>query len=300
MDRPSTWLLDFQRNVYSQTGEDGIIDKILEVIHQKDKWCVEFGAWDGLHLSNVRNLIDSQGYSAVLIEPDPNRFRDLQNNYSQRDQVIAINKFVGFAEEGNLDQILSTTPIPRDFDFLSIDIDGNDYHVWNAIKKYRPKALVIEFNPTIPTNIRFVQPADPIINHGASILSLVELGKEKNYELVSLLQFNAFFVDKKYYPLFGIAANAPEILRTNLDAITYIFSAQDGTIFLRGDCKLPWHGVELTESKMQRLPRFLRVDAARYTKFLIKMLGLYLFITEPSIFFKKMRKRLDRLKSRLS
>lgn len=300
MNRPSTWLLDFQRNVHSQTGEDGIIEKILEIIPQNDKWCVEFGAWDGVYLSNVRHLIESKGYSAVLIEANKKRFCDLQNNYSHRVDVIAINKFVGFAEEDNLDQILSTTSIPRDFDFLSIDIDGNDFHVWKAIKKYRPKAIVIEFNPTVPTNVRFVQPADPSINQGASLMSLVELAKEKGYELVSVLQFNACFVDNKYYPVFKMESNAPEVLRTNLEDITYLFSGQDGTIFLRGNCKLPWHGVELNESKMQRLPRFLRIDAARYTKFHRKMLGLYLLVTEPSIFLKKMRKRIGRLKSRLS
>jgi len=185
MNRASTWLLDHQRNVYSQSGEDGIIEKILEILPQNDKWCVEFGAWDGLHGSNTRNLIASNGYSSVLIEADKNKFRDLQRNYSQCDDVITINQFVGFTEEDNLDQILSTTCIPLDFDLLSIDIDGNDYHVWKSILKYRPKVVVIEFNPTIPTHIRFVQSADPSINQGASLLSLVELSKEKGYELVS-------------------------------------------------------------------------------------------------------------------
>lgn len=90
MIRPSTWLLDHQRNVYSQTGEDRVVEKILETLPQTDKWCVEFGAWDGLYLSNTRNLIETKGYSAVLIEADKNKFRDLQHNYSQRSDVITI------------------------------------------------------------------------------------------------------------------------------------------------------------------------------------------------------------------
>ena len=116
MSRPSTWLLDYQHNVYSQSGEDGIIEKILNVIPQNDKWCVEFGAWDGLFLSNTRYLIESKGYSAVLIEADKNKFHKLQRNYSHRDNVITINKFVGFTKDDNLDLILSSTPIPNDFD----------------------------------------------------------------------------------------------------------------------------------------------------------------------------------------
>ena len=58
------------------------------------------------------------------------------------------------------------------------------------------------------------------MNQGASLLSLVELGKEKSYELVAVLPFNAFSVDSKYYPLFEINNNAPEKLRKDLSFIT--------------------------------------------------------------------------------
>ncbi len=118
-------------------------------------------------------LIESKGFSAVLIEADRNRFNDLQRSYSHLGSCITINRFVGFKENYNLDHILSTTNIPNNFDFLSIDIDGNDFHVWKAISKYRPKLVAIEFNPTIPTQVRFIQPADPSINQCASLLSLV-------------------------------------------------------------------------------------------------------------------------------
>ncbi len=49
--KPSNWLLDYGKNVYSQTGEDGVIEKILDILPDRDSWCVEFGAWDGVHLS---------------------------------------------------------------------------------------------------------------------------------------------------------------------------------------------------------------------------------------------------------
>jgi len=289
MSKPSQWLLDHKRNVYSQSGEDGIVEKILETLPQTDKWCVEFGAWDGLYLTNTRNLIETKGYSAVLIEADKSRFQDLQNNYSKNSNVIAINQFVGFIPEDSLDHILSATPIPLDFDLLSIDIDGNDYHVWKAMSNYRPKAIVIEFNHTIPTHIRFVQPANPSINHGSSLLSLVELGKEKGYELVSVTELNAFFVKKEYYPAFHIESNAPEVLRTNLDTITYLFSGYDGSIFLDGYCQLPWHGVDLRESKIQHLPAILRTYRGNYTLLQKIFLQLYkVLVIGPS-------KSIDRL-----
>lgn len=275
MNKPSTWLLDYKRNVYSQSGEDGIIEKILELIPTKDKWCVEFGAWDGLFSSNTRYLIESKGYSAVLIEADEAKCADLRRNYSQQKNVVPINSFVGFEKHDNLDIILSATTIPADFDLLSIDIDGNDYHVWKSFSKYRPKVVVVEFNPTIPTHVRFVQSADTSINQGASLLSLVELGKEKGYELVAVLPFNALFVRREYYPLFGLISNAPEVLRTNLDYITYLFSGFDGKIFLRGGCRLLWHGIDLNEARVQQLPGFLQKYPHNYT--FVQRLGFKVF-----------------------
>jgi hypothetical protein len=264
MSRASAWLLDFRKNVYSQTGEDGVIEKILQILPEKDKWCVEFGAWDGVLFSNTRNLIENADYSAVLIEGSNVKWSELQKNYSCKTNVITLNTLVGFSEYDNLDVILSDTPIPFDFDFLSIDVDGNDYHIWKAISKYRPKVICIEFNPTIPTQVRFVQRADPNLNQGASLLNLVELGKEKDYELVAVLPFNAFFVDSKYYPLFGINNNAPETLRKDFSFVTYLFSGYDGTIFLEGCKQLPWHDIPIKESRIQHLPKVLRKYTESY------------------------------------
>ncbi len=276
MKKP-TWLLDFKYDRFSQHGEDGIIEKILEIIPEKDNHCVEFGAWDGIAMSNTRNLIINKNYSAVLIEGDSAKFEELKRNYSENPNVITINKFVGFGEDDNLDQILKDTPVPFDFDFLSIDIDGNDYHVWKAMKKFRPKVVCIEFNPTIPTEVEFVQPPDHSLNQGASLLSLVKLGKEKGYELVAVSLVNAFFVRKEFFPLFEIEDNRPEILRTNLDYVTYIFLGYDGTLFLRGFRRSPWHeGIELDESNMQIIPHFIRKYPQNYNEFENKLFSEYL------------------------
>ena len=291
MGKSPTWLLNHKSSIYSQTGEDGIIEKILDILPKNDKWCVEFGAGDGIFLSNTRNLIENKGYSAILIEGSKTRFKDLQRNYLENQKVTTINRFVGFDEEDNLDQIIIDTPIPTDFDFVSIDIDGNDYHVWKAMSRYKPKVICIEFNPTIPTEIKFVQPPDHSVNQGASLSSLVELGREKGYELVSVLPFNAFFVRSEYYPLFKIEDNSPEVLRTNLDAVTYLFIGYDGKVFLRGYKKLPWHGVELKESRIQPLPSFLRKYPDNYSK--VEKIA-YLLSSNPRDFIRKVFHRLTR------
>ena len=93
-----TDLSQFQRNIHSQFGEDGIIEEILNRIGQGctlDNWCVEFGAWDGIHLSNTCNLIKTKNYKAVLIEGDLNRHKDLCKNFPSPD-VIKVCKFVTF------------------------------------------------------------------------------------------------------------------------------------------------------------------------------------------------------------
>jgi hypothetical protein len=158
----------------------------------------------------------------------------------------------------NLDVILAGTPVPKDFDFLSIDVDGNDYHLWKAISSYSPKVVCIEFNPTIPTDVSFLQPADPSVRQGAGLLPLVELGKVKGYELVCVLQFNAFFVKSGDFQLFGISDNRAETLRKDLSLITYVFCGYDGQMFLSGFKRLPWHRLPMNASRIQHLPSFLR------------------------------------------
>lgn len=301
-------LSKFKKDVFTQAGEDGVIEKILDTLpsHSKDKWCVEFGAWDGVYLSNARNLILNHDYSSILIEGSKVKFNDLRKNYASKENVLALNTLVGFTEKDSLDSILANTNIPQDFDFLSIDVDGNDYHIWKAISKYQPKVVCIEFNPTIPTEVEFVQPANPNLNQGSSLLSLVELGKEKGYELVEVLPFNAFFVDAKYFSLFKIENNNPANLRTDFSHITYLFTGFDGTVFIRGNKRLPWHGLQLEETRMQRLPKFLRKYKKNYSRFEKRALrmftildkivfGMLTLILSPKRFFNIMKDRKNKV-----
>lgn len=256
--RQDDWLSGYARNASSQFGEDGILEKVLEVIGDANSWCVEFGAWDGVVYSNTHQLVVEKGYSAVLIEADPDRFQELCATYRDRHGVVPVNRFVGFGGHDNLDAILKATDIPLDFDVLSIDIDGNDYHVWEATKRYRPKVVVIEFNPTVPSSVEFVQPRDVGVAQGSGVASIAELGRRKGYELVALTTANAILVDSCYFGLFGIEDNSPASLRRDESAITHVFHGYDGTIFVRGNRRLIWHELPLDEARFQQLPRGLR------------------------------------------
>ena len=256
--RNNRWLLEHAANVTSQNGEDGIIAKILEVIGTPCGWCVEFGAWDGRYLSNTHNLIANRGFFAVMIEGSAKRFRDLEAAFKGNSKVYPVNAFVGFTEADGLDAILARTPIPEDFDVLSIDIYGNDYHFLNAVTRYRPRVVVIEYNPTIPTAIDFVQPPDLSINQGASITALNRLAAQKGYELVAVTTHNCLFVRRDYFAAFGIENNAVASLRADESMVTYIFNGFDGTVFIRGYGALGWHGVPYREKRMQLIARTFR------------------------------------------
>jgi hypothetical protein len=251
-------LLDFSNNVHSQNGEDGILAKILELLPERDRWCVEFGAWDGVHLSNTCNLIKQHNYSAVLIEPDVKKFADLTGSYGSNPKVIPVNSFVGFAAADGLDTLLMDKPIPKDFDVLSIDIDGNDYHVWNVVTSYSPKIVCIEYNNTIPNEVEFIQPMNPELSQGSSLLSLTRLARGKGYELVCVTNSNAIFLRSKYFPLLGIPDNQLSALRQDFSAITYIFCGYDGTLLVSGRGLLAHHrGIRIAK-RLRQIPRMFR------------------------------------------
>ena len=252
-----TALVNYAANVYTQYGEDGILERILELVDDGNRWCVEFGAWDGLHLSNCANLIRNHGYAGVLIEADKARFVQLEANYGDFPDTSTLRAFVGFGPRDNLDTLLADVDMPEDPDVLSIDIDGNDYHAWAAIKRLRPKIVCIEFNPTVPNEVEFVQPADASVQQGSGVRSLVKLGEQKGYELACCTEANAFFVDARLFPRLGLADNSLEALRDDKPWVTYLFSGFDGRVILSGYSTLRWHGLPFESRKVQQLPRFL-------------------------------------------
>jgi hypothetical protein len=257
--RKNDWLEDFKRNIKSQHGEDGIIEKIFEIIPNKNNWCVEFGVWDGQILSNTWNLINNLGWSGVLIECENCRFNELLKYYKENPKVICLNRFVNFNGVNTLDNILNGTNIPPDFDLLSIDIDGNDYHIWDSIKQYRPKLVVIEYNPNIPNDIIYIQERNFNVFQGSSLASFVQIAKEKRYELIATTRNNAFFLDKEYFPLMEISDNSLFYLRKyDPEVESRIFTLFDGTVILQGRIEHSETGYKIPINKIQFLPHILR------------------------------------------
>lgn len=188
----------YKKNYFSQAGEDGVILELLKrlkINNRKNKWCCEFGAWDGIHGSNTFNLVKKFNYNAVYIEGDKNKYKDLLKTKKSFTKIIPFNYYIGYKKKSSLlDVILKKTKIDKNFDILSIDIDSYDLAVWKSLKNYSPKIVIIEINSSIPPGIEQIHSSNKV---GNSFSSTVNFAKKKGYELVCHTG-NCIFIKKRY------------------------------------------------------------------------------------------------------
>lgn len=188
----------FERKVFSQQGEDGILEEIFHRVGMTNRYFVEFGVETGVQC-NAAHLARNRGWSGLFMEASPTDFAALEKNFADLPGVTCRQAVVTSA---NVEEHFAAAGVPAEPDLLSIDIDGNDYWVWKAITNYRPRVLVMEYNPFHPPPERWVMTEDPTFRwggttyFGASLTSLTLLSREKGYELVGTDSrgVNAFFV----------------------------------------------------------------------------------------------------------
>ena len=177
---------------YSQNGEEAIIAYIFENIKPYKKYFVDFGAGDGFWLSNTRAL-EEKGWNGLWMDGN-----NLGNDEVMEEHITA----------ENINDLFKKYKVPQSFGLLSIDIDGNDYWVWEAIT-YDPAVVVIEMNGCIKEGISktIVYNPDHTWQHndyyGASFEALKKLGHAKGYKLIYQHQaVNMFFVKTDLLPSF--------------------------------------------------------------------------------------------------
>lgn len=178
----------FERSWYSQNGEDGILNIIFEKIGVTNKFCVEFGVEDGREC-NTRHLLEAAAWDGLQMDGG-----DHASVYGR------VRKEFITAE--NICSLFEKYSVPKQFDLLAIDIDGNDYWVWRAIEGYSARVVVIEYNASMLPNESKTIPYDPEFHwdgsnyFGASLLALAKLGRRKGYTLIGCDSqgINAFFV----------------------------------------------------------------------------------------------------------
>jgi hypothetical protein len=197
----------YGQNIYSQNGEDGIIEELLKRLDIKNGWVCEFGAWDGKHLSNTFNLVQ-KGFNAVFIEGDSEKYPDLLKTVKEYPNIIPLNSYVEYNDtENSLDNLLRKTNIPSDFDILSIDIDSYDYQVWKSVKLYKPKIVIIEIDSSVSSNNSYhIHDGEKYFSTGFK--PTYDLAIEKGYTFV-LHTGNMFFIRNDLFSKLNIHYDNP-------------------------------------------------------------------------------------------
>jgi hypothetical protein len=202
-------LLKYAYNTYSQRGEDGILEEILSRLNITEGFFVEFGAWDGIHFSNTKQLAD-RGWRGVFIECCSQKFLELQSTYRDQPGILCIEQFVTHSSNDQrgktIDAIRDQFFPDQEIDFMSIDIDGGDYLILENLQ-YKPKILCIEggfswnprFTKRVPDEIALYNLQQPL-----SVM--IEIGRLKGYEPICFTQ-NTFFIRKDLYGPFSLIDN---------------------------------------------------------------------------------------------
>ncbi len=190
----------YEYQVYSQNGEDGIIEEIFNRIGTTNRVFVEIGVQDGLECNSAYLLLN--GWSGYWIEGNPKSVVAIKHRFSGPINKQQLKILQSFVTAENVEATLRDSGVPVEFDLLSIDIDGNDYWVWKAIEHFKPRIVVIEYNALFRGNVKWVMKYNP--SHtwdgtsyfNASLKSLELLGVSKGYCLVgcNFHGINAFFV----------------------------------------------------------------------------------------------------------
>lgn len=193
-------------SAFSQWDEDGILQYLVRKLELEDKFFVEFGVGDYLE-SNTRLLLMKDNWAGLVLDNDSDRLTLLKNSALFWRYPLTVQETT--VEPGNINETLIAQNVSGQIGLLSIDIDGMDYWVWDAIKTITPTIVVCEYNSlwgaehalTVPYENGF----DRTTRHyswsyaGASLPALKKLAKQKGYTLVAVNEGgnNAFFVSNE-------------------------------------------------------------------------------------------------------
>jgi hypothetical protein len=199
----TTKLSDYEWKIYSQWGEDGIIDFLVSEVSIVNKTFIEFGV-ESFSESNCKYLLMKSDWNGFVIDGSQKNIEKLKNSdYFWKYDLQAL---VAFIDINNINELLIKSGFKRDLGILSIDIDGNDYHILNKIDCFDPRIIICEFNPVFGNDRKITVPYDPKfyrtkkhysnLYFGASINALRSLLTKQDYTLVGtgMQGGNAYFI----------------------------------------------------------------------------------------------------------
>ena len=196
----------FGFKVYSQSDEDGIIAEIFRRIGVTNRVFVEFGAETGME-NNSRLLLE-QGWTGLWIEGNPDYAGAINWRYHDELANGRLKFIERYVDRENINDLIRSAGLSGKIDFLSIDIDSNDYHVFETIEAIQPRVVCLEHNHEFPPPAEWVMPYNPAYrwgpasgkaDYGASICALNRLAQRKGYRLVGcgLYSANGFYVSSR-------------------------------------------------------------------------------------------------------
>lgn len=202
-------LQDNEFRVFSQFGEDGIIQMILRHIEVPNKIFIEFGVEDYTE-SNTRFLLVNDNWSGLVIDGNPEHISHIKQDFIY--WQYNLKAVLAFINKDNINEIIDKNGLKGEIGILSIDIDGNDYWIWQAIDIVTPAIVIIEYNfrfgkdksVTVPYSNTFVRSHAHYSNiyYGASLKALYTLANRKGYAFIGCNSSgsNAFFVRRDIKP----------------------------------------------------------------------------------------------------
>jgi hypothetical protein len=196
---------DAEFKVFSQWGDDGIIQYLVQHLEIEPKTFIEFGV-QNYRESNTRFLLMNNNWTGLVID-GCREYIDyiVKDDLYWRYDLTAVCAFVG---RENINNIFAENGFEGKIGILSIDIDGNDYWIWNSINAVEPVLVIVEYNSSFGDQYAITIPYEPKFNRtqahysnlywGASLKALCLLAEKKGYEFIGSNSSgnNAYFVRK--------------------------------------------------------------------------------------------------------
>lgn len=193
----------YEYSMWSQNGEDGIVRYLFSRIGFRSRLFLEIGF--STNENNSLRLVLHERFGGVFIDSAAVNVR-LFNKAAQVEGLTNVKAIRAFLDLDNLAPVIARAGLPPEIDFMSIDVDGNDYWFWRAITTPVARVVVVEYNASFGPDLSVTVPYDPAFSpgkyhpsgyyHGASLRALARLGEEKGYRLAGCDSqgVNAFFV----------------------------------------------------------------------------------------------------------
>jgi hypothetical protein len=229
---------EFAFQVFSQRGEDGIIQYILSHVEVPNKIFIEFGV-ENYTESNTRFLLINNNWRGLVIDGGKQNIRFIKSDFIY--WKYDITAYHSFITKDNINELISRFTNCSDIGLLSIDIDGNDYWVWEAIKVINPRIVVCEYNSafgavekvSIPYAGDFERSEAHYSNlyYGASLAAICHLAEKRGYDFIGTTSagVNAFFVRKdlsapfiKYNSINGFHESANRDSKNKKGKLTFL------------------------------------------------------------------------------